>query len=181
MENVLREFVERFINEYPNEKKKSLANNTFANFIRNEVPKNISETDIIKKEEYIVKGSVGQGEWATVPWVAIYDKNITNSAQKGEYIVYLLSVDDKILYLTFNQGCTELRKEYSKTETIKKLKKNSNFIQEKIESRRFSKENINLLCNGKKNENAEMYEEGCIFSKAYNIENLPEEYELRED
>ena len=132
MENILREFVERFINEYPNEKKKSLANNTFANFIRNEVPKNISETDIIKKEEYIVKGSVGQGEWAAVPWVAIYDKNITNSAQKGEYIVYLLSVDDKILYLTFNQGCTELRKEYSKIETIKKLKENSNFIQEKI-------------------------------------------------
>ncbi len=181
MENVLREFVERFINEYPNEKKKSLANNTFANFIRNEVPKNISETDIIKKEEYIVKGSVGQGEWAAVPWVAIYDKNITNSAQKGEYIVYLLSVDDKILYLTFNQGCTELRKEYSKIETIRKLKENSNFIQEKIESRRFSKENINLSCDGEKNKNAEMYEAGCIFSKAYNIENLPEEYELRED
>lgn len=181
MENVLREFVERFINEYPNEKKKSLANNTFANFIRNEVPKNISETDIIKKEEYIVKGSVGQGEWAAVPWVAIYDKNITNSAQKGEYIVYLLSVDDKILYLTFNQGCTELRKEYSKIETIKKLKENSNFIQEKIESRRFSKENINLSCDGEKNKNAEMYEAGCIFSKAYNIENLPKEYELRED
>ena len=38
MENVLREFLERFINEYPNEKKKSRANNTFANCIRNEVP-----------------------------------------------------------------------------------------------------------------------------------------------
>ena len=26
-----------------------------------------------------------------------------------------------------------------------------------------------------------MYNAGCIFSKAYNIENLPEEFELRED
>ena len=181
MKNVLCEFIERFIREYPIEKKKSLANNSFANFITNGVPKNIFETDIIKRDEYIVKGSVGQGEWANVPWVAIYDKNITTSAQKGEYIVYLLSVYDKILYLTFNQGCTELRNKYSKIETIKKLKENSSFIQKNIESRGFSKENINLLCEGEKNEKAEMYEAGCIFSKAYNIENLPEEFELRED
>ena len=181
MENVLREFVERFIKEYPNEKKKSLANNPFANFITNEVPKNIFEIDIIKGEEYRVQGSVGKGAWAAVPWVAIYDKNITTSAQKGEYIVYLLSVDNKILYVTFNQGCTELKNKYGKIETIKKLKEKSSFIQEKIESRGFSKENINLLCEGEKNEKAEMYEAGCIFSKAYNIENLPEEFELRED
>ena len=181
MKNVLREFIERFIREYPIEKKKSLANNPFANFITNEVPENIFETDIIKREEYIVKGSVGQGEWAAVPWVAIYDKNITTSAQKGEYIVYLLSVDDKILYLTFNQGCTELKNKYGKIETIKKLKEKSSFIQKNIESRGFSKENISLLCEGEKNEKAEMYEAGCIFSKAYNIENLPEEFELRED
>ena len=181
MKNVLREFIERFIREYSIEKKKSLANNPFANFITNEVPENIFETDIIKGEEYRVQGSVGKGAWAAVPWVAIYDKNITTSAQKGEYIVYLLSVYDKILYLTFNQGCTELRNKYSKIETIKKLKEKSSFIQEKIESRGFSKENINLLCEGEKNEKAEMYEAGCIFSKAYNIENLPEEFELRED
>jgi ATPase associated with various cellular activities AAA_5 len=181
MENVLREFIERFIREYPIEKKKSLVNNPFANFITNEVPKNIFEIDIIKGEEYRVQGSVGKGAWAAVPWVAIYDKNITTSAQKGEYIVYLLSVDNKILYVTFNQGCTELKNKYGKIETIKKLKEKSSFIQEKIESRGFSKENINLLCEGEKNEKAEMYEAGCIFSKAYNIENLPEEYELRED
>lgn len=181
MENVLREFIERFIREYPIEKKKSLVNNPFANFITNEVPKNIFEIDIIKGEEYRVQGSVGKGAWAAVPWVAIYDKNITTSAQKGEYIVYLLSVDNKILYVTFNQGCTELKNKYGKIETIKKLKEKSSFIQEKIESRGFSKENINLLCEGEKNEKAEMYEAGCIFSKAYNIENLPEEFELRED
>ena len=93
----------------------------------------------------------------------------------------MLSVDDNTLYLTFNQGCEKLEDKYGKIETIKKLKENSNFIQEKIESRKFSKENINLSCDGEKNKNAEMYEAGCIFSKAYNIENLPEEHELRED
>ncbi len=181
MKNVLREFIERFIREYPIEKKKSSRDNALGDFIRRKVPENIFEIDIIKREEYDVKGSIGQGGWAAVPWVAIYDKNITNSAQKGEYIVYLLSVDEKTLYLTFNQGCEELENKYGKFETIKKLKENSSFIQKNIESRGFSKENINLLCEGEKNEKAEMYEAGCIFSKAYNIENLPEEFELRED
>lgn len=130
-----------------------------------------------------MKGSIGQGDLAAVPWVAIYDKKITTSVQKGEYIVYLLSEKDKTLYLTFNQGCTELKtkNKYNKTKTIKKLKENSSFIQEKIESRGFSKENIKLLCQKTTSERPEMYEAGCIFSKAYNIKNLPEEFELRED
>ncbi|ACV39438.1 MrcB family domain-containing protein [Leptotrichia buccalis] len=182
MENVLREFVEKFINEYSKEKNKSLSNKDLGDFIRKEVPEKIFKTGIIKKEEYIVKGSVGQGNSAAVPWVAIYDRKITTSVQKGEYIVYLLSEKDKTLYLTFNQGCTELKKQYhNKTETIKKLKENSSFIQEKIESRGFSKENIKLLCQKTTSEIPEMYEAGCIFSKAYNIQNLPEEFELRED
>ena len=181
MENVLREFVERFINEYSKDKNKSLSNKALGDFIRKEVPEKIFKTGIIKKEEYIVKGSVGQGGLAAVPWVAIYDQKITTSVQKGEYIVYLLSEKDKTLYLTFNQGCGELRKEYSKIETIKKLKEKSSFIQEKIESRGFSKENIKLLCGETTSDRPEMYEAGCIFSKAYNIENLPEEYELKKD
>ena len=181
MENVLREFIERFIREYPNEKKESYGNNALGEFIRRKVPEKIFKTGIIKKEEYIVKGSVGTGRWTAIPWVAIYDINVTNSAQKGEYIIYLLSVDDKTLYLTFNQGCEELEDKYGKFETIKKLKENSSFIQKNIESRGFSKENISLLCEGKKTKNSEMYNAGCIFSKAYNIENLPEEFELRED
>ena len=52
---------------------------------------------------YIIKGSIGQGNWANVPWVSIYDKRITTSAIEGVYIVYLLSEDGEILYLTLNQ------------------------------------------------------------------------------
>ena len=110
-----------------------------------------------------MKGSVGTGRWTAIPWVAIYDINVTNSAQKGEYIIYLLSVDDKTLYLTFNQGCEELEDKYGKFETIKKLKENSSFIQKNIESRGFSKENISLLCEGKKTKNSEMYMMQAVF------------------
>lgn len=38
--------------------------------------------------------------------VAVFDKRITTSAQKGVYIVYLLNKDTKELFLTLNQGAT---------------------------------------------------------------------------
>ncbi len=54
-----------------------------------------------------VQGSVGQGNWAKIPWIAIMDTRITTSTQLGEYIVYLFSEDMSSVYLTLAQGVTE--------------------------------------------------------------------------
>jgi 5-methylcytosine-specific restriction enzyme B len=59
----------------------------------------------------MIKGSVGQGVWTDVPWVAIMNKEVTTSTQRGYYIVYLFSDDMSKLYLTFAQGVTETPKE----------------------------------------------------------------------
>ena len=62
----------------------------------------------IQTDVYKVKGSVGAGRWTDVPWIAVFDKRITTSAQKGVYIVYLLNKDTKELFLTLNQGATDI-------------------------------------------------------------------------
>ena len=62
-------------------------------------------------EQYVVTGSVGQGNWASVPWIAIMNKAITTSTQRGYYIVYLFSEDMSRLYLTLAQGVTETTRE----------------------------------------------------------------------
>lgn len=54
-----------------------------------------------------MKGSVGQGKLAAVPWIMVSNPNITKKAFEGEYIVYLLNKDTKELFLTFNQASTE--------------------------------------------------------------------------
>lgn len=183
-EQPLSDFVYRLINEYPVEKKKDFANNSLGEFIRKSVPKSIYNANIIDPNIYKITGSVGIGNWANIPWLAIFDKNITESAEKGVYIVYLLSMDNKTLYLTLNQGCSELKKRYGKNKTIEILKKLVDKRQKELsKDRNFDTLPIKLNDPNapKKDDKATMYEAGCFLSKAYTIDNLPTEQILRED
>lgn len=100
-----------FLEEYPEAIKRPFANNAVAEFIRNDIPKTI-EAIIGKTDRYLVHGSAGQGNWAKVPWVAIFDRLITDTAQDGYYLVYLVKEDFSGVYLSLNQGVTTLRKVY---------------------------------------------------------------------
>ena len=140
----------------------------------------IYETGLVNKEDYKVEGSVGQGNWAKVPWLAIFRKDITLSAQNGVYIVYLLSSDGNSLYLTLNQGVTEAGKDSTTKETIKALRNNADRISAQLNKHSFlSDENINLGNDitdlGKK------YQKGTIFYKKYSKQNIPSEEILQED
>jgi MoxR-like ATPase len=58
-----------------------------------------------------VRASVGQGNWATVPWIAVLDSRETNTTQRGVYPVLLIPEDLHGVYLTIAQGVTELKRE----------------------------------------------------------------------
>ena len=136
------------------------------NSICDVAPQKIYETQWVDSKEYKVVGSVGQGNWAKVPWLAIFRKDITLSAQNGVYIVYLLSSDGNSLYLTLNQGVTEAGKNSTASETIRALRENAARISAQLNNRSFlSDENINLGNDitdlGKK------YQKGTIFYKKY--------------
>lgn len=55
-----------------------------------------------------VKISVGQGGWTKTPWIALLDKRVTTSTQRGVYAVFLIAEDLSVTYLTLNQGMTDL-------------------------------------------------------------------------
>jgi MoxR-like ATPase len=56
-----------------------------------------------------VKISVGQGGWTRTPWIALLDSRETTTTQHGIYVVFLISEDLAVTYLTLNQGMTNLR------------------------------------------------------------------------
>lgn len=58
----------------------------------------------------LVKSSVGAGNWAAVPWIALLDERLTDTTQNGVYLVYLFRADMSGVYVTFNQGVTKPRK-----------------------------------------------------------------------
>lgn len=53
--------------------------------------------------------SAGKGNWANVPWISLLDPRETTTTQKGVYIVYLFRGDMSGVYVTLNQGVTELK------------------------------------------------------------------------
>ena len=66
--------------------------------------------EIAKKYNLMARGSCGAGRWTNYPWIAIYNDEITTTIQRGVYVVYLFSQDMNRVYLTLNQGCTNLKK-----------------------------------------------------------------------
>ena len=55
-----------------------------------------------------VRWSVGQGNWATIPWVALLDPGVTDRVSRGVYAIFLFRADLSGVYLTLNQGTTEM-------------------------------------------------------------------------
>ena len=55
-----------------------------------------------------VKGSAGQGNWAGTPWVAVFDLNVTDTATRGYYVVYLVRADGTGVVLSLCQGTTDV-------------------------------------------------------------------------
>lgn len=176
----LNSVVTKILNEYVPAKKETFAGHQMGSFFRTDIPLAIYGTGIVSSGPYLITGSVGQGNWAMIPWVCIFDRKITNTATKGIYIVYLLSKDGKSLYLSFNQGCTDIRKNNSKKDTIRIMHAKAEAIRKQIDNRGFHADNDAKLGDGL-TELGELYQEGMIFYKEYRKGNVPDESELQDD
>jgi diguanylate cyclase (GGDEF)-like protein/PAS domain S-box-containing protein len=85
--------------------------NAVAEFVRREVPIAVARV-IGQNDRYIVHGSPGHGNWARIPWVAVYDRSIAETAQDDFYIVYLVQEDYSGVYLSLNQDVPIIRRVY---------------------------------------------------------------------
>ena len=176
----MKHIVDKILNEYTEAKKAPFSGHPMGSFFRNDIPNFIYQTGIVDSGTHLITGSVGKGNWAMVPWICIFDRQITTSATKGVYIVYLLAKNGKTLYLTFNQGCTEIRNTHSKAETIKIMRQKAAEIISRIDGRGFaSDENIDL--GSGLTELGELYQRGTIFYKAYRKGSVPADEVLLAD
>ncbi|WGG46479.1 DUF3578 domain-containing protein [Rossellomorea sp. DA94] len=110
VKTAIREKFLYIMNNYVQAKAQPFGGNELGSYVRSDVPKEFKQLDCLN-EQYVVTGSVGQGNWASVPWIAIMNKAITTSTQRGYYIVYLFSEDMSRVYSTLAQGVTETTRE----------------------------------------------------------------------
>ena len=101
----MKEILLRILNEYQQEKSESFRNNSLAAYIRRMGPETI-RNEVALTAEYGIKGSPGQGSWAEIPWICIFDSRITTRSPsvKGYHIAYLFRSDMSGVYISLNMG-----------------------------------------------------------------------------
>ncbi|MDP2791333.1 MAG: DUF3578 domain-containing protein [Rectinemataceae bacterium] len=118
----LKQAIEKILTEWPQARKDRFGANPLALFIRSDFPSIIHTILGNDAERYTITGSAGAGNWASVPWLAVMDSKITRTTTKGFYPVYLFREDMSGVYLSLNQGTTEIIKELKRKGAMEKAK-----------------------------------------------------------
>lgn len=133
------------------------------------------------RTELNVKWSAGQGNWARVPWTALMYPGETQSTQRGVYAVFLFREDMSGVYVTWNQGVTDLQKQHGTREARKVLRDRANRLSAFLpdERRGFrTGDGIDLRTEGSL---AVTYEHSTIAFKLYERDALPSDEDLDAD
>lgn len=171
----LKSKISKILNNLPKEKNSEFKNNDLAHSIKKGIKNNLSNDFL--PDNYESHGSAGMGKWSIIPWIGIFDKDISTSPQEGFDIVYLFSINSNFVYLSLNQGWTFYKDKYKTKiakENIQKVAKH--LISElSIPSTKMTSIPINLL-EGQKITSTDLprgYELSNILSIKYDKNNLP--------
>lgn len=173
----LRDHLLTILSRYIEAKTERFAEHELGTYVRKTIKRDLERLPFIS-EQYKVQGSVGQGNWANIPWIAIMDRRITETTQQGVYIVYLFSEDMSTVYLTLNQGVTEPLNKYGRQEAYTYLKQQVSHIRQQLTLNEFTKdENIYLTDGGLGRD----YQVSTIAYARYEKEYLPSNQQLLTD
>lgn len=76
-----------------------------------------------------VKPSVGQGNWASVPWIAVLDPRETDTTRHGVYPVLLFSEDLTAVEMTIAQGVTDLTRTLGRPDAVRELDRRAQMLR----------------------------------------------------
>lgn len=185
----LKSMLTKLMNEYASElsaaRESEDFKRPFGSLVRQDISKYLQSN--VDASVYCVKGSVGAGRWTDVPWIAVFDKRITQSAQKGVYIVYLLNKDSKTLYLTLNQGATDVSQQGKNGKLSFTGIASADNSRTTIALETRAKQIRDMLSNsgnvliGAIDSGSKAYDAGCIYYKEYHLDTIPEDDVLISD
>jgi|UniRef100_UPI0040479ACF 5-methylcytosine-specific restriction enzyme A len=165
---------------YPEDKKiYSLYELSSAEVLSKSIPFQLYKKAGIPEKKYKIQGSIGQGNPAEIPWICVFDLDITSSAQDGFYIVYLFKSDMSGVYLSLNQGWTQYERQFGVKEGRAEISKNSKYAKSLLKSDQgFSYDLIDLKATKSLGKG---YELGNICSVYYSADSIPSEVEIIND
>lgn len=129
---------------------------------------------------YTPVGSGGKGAPAAVPWIAVFNPDETTTARRGMYVVYLFAEDRKTVYLSLNQGVTELVEGLGRPQAREKLRGQGDAIRAAFESADIDDLTVSIDLHSAQPLPRD-YEFGNIVSLVYDAANLPGDEVMRAD
>lgn len=177
MPPLLRDVLTSVFASYETERRGPLKGNLFARQFREDATKAISA--IVERLDLHIEASVGQGNWADVPWIGIFNPESTNSARSGVYVVYLFSRDLRSVYLCQGQGVTRVKEEFGRAQ-LAELSRRAQLMQSRVPefNTRFAKGPIEL---GGTTALAKSYDGAVAYFRKYDATSLPPADELDSD
>ena len=164
----------RLASEYTYQRAKPFTGSEFANFVRHDLAIEAKKLLTFKPFDLTVRASVGQSQWASIPWLAFFDPLVTNTAKKGYYVVYLINPDAQTIVLSMNQGTTEIFNEFGTPRGLQVLKRRARDIADRVPefAKLFEEDPIDL---GSKADLPAGYEAGHSFGRTYAASSLTNE------
>jgi 5-methylcytosine-specific restriction protein A len=175
----LREVLSRVMSEYPTATRESFGQNPLASYIRHDAVKAISEALGAAARGLNIEGSAGAGNWAMVPWLAVFDPVVTDSATRGYYVVYLFHANTPTVHLSLNQGTTATREEFGPN-TRKILADRATFMRNRLAD--FAQAlPVTAIELGSDARLPADYAAGHAMGFTYRLDELPTDHQLQED
>lgn len=160
------EHLSRLATEYTYERSQAFTGSKFGDFVRHDIAVEAKKFLTLWPFDLKVKSSVGQGVWASVPWLAFFDPLITDTATKGFYVVYLINPDKQTITLSMNQGATAIYSDFGQNRGRDVLRRRARDMADRVPefAKQFSEESIDL---GTDAGLPAGYEAGHSFGKVY--------------
>ncbi|MGP3726064.1 MrcB family domain-containing protein [Cereibacter sphaeroides] len=143
---MLAHYLSRLATEFTYERAKPFSGSKFGDFVRHDIAIEAKKILMLWRFDLKVKASVGQGVWASVPWLAFFDPLITETATKGFYVVYLVNPDKNTITLSMNQGTTAIYNDFGQTRGREVLKRRARDMADRVPefAKLFSEDPISL-------------------------------------
>ena len=168
----IRENLLAVLNGFEIAKSEEFTAHPLAHLLRTHFPHHIRWNVYPDDDLLLVKGSAGQGGWVRGPWVALLDRLVTDSPQRGFYPVYLFAEDMSSVYLSINQGMTQVREKYrANTKTTLRARSENFRAMLGTNINPFTTDAIDLAPSSSTNETS-FYESGNICSIRYTVGNM---------
>lgn len=173
----LREDLLNIMSSYTQAKAQPLTGHPLAEYVRKTVPEHLKSLPFIHNH-FKVQGSVGRGNWATIPWLAVMYPQITDTIQRGVYVAYLFSADMQHVYLTLNQGLGEARSHLGKADSTTYLQERTKEIRSQLPENRMNRSDDIELNDGRLGDD---YQTSTIAYFHYEREHMPDNEQLITD